>query len=478
MIPALNSKKHIARCLAMAIALSLIACPAALANKPSKVTVEAFQAEQLKMVVGKSVIVKASVPINRVSVADPEVADYVMLSPRQVYLTGKAPGTTNLTLWNNSHVMSIYDINVTIDVTSLKEEIHRIMPDEDQIRVSATRDAVTLSGTVNNSVNLSQILALAEYYAPDKVNNLMSVGGIQQVMLDVRVSEMTRTLAKNLGINTSQFSRDGANTSLGQTFIDDITANNEDGELYLTDAANAYFSIMTGPWGFTTAIDALKQQGVIKVLAEPTLICISGQNAQFLVGGEFPVPIPQAFGTTAIEWKPYGVGLDFTPTVLNNEKISMVVNPTVSQLDTSNTVNIEGSDIPALSTRRVTTTVELGDGQAFAIAGLLNEEVRNEVHKYPALGEIPILGALFRSTAYQRDETELVIIVVPHLVKPLNTADQPLPTDHYADPDDFELYLLGMIESDEPPARQAGGIPSPSLASKGGLEGEFGHTMP
>ena len=217
-------------------------------------------------------------------------------------------------------------------------------------------------------------------------------------------------------------------------------------------------------------------------MAEPTLITLSGRQASFLAGGEYPIPVPQAsYGAAivTIQYKPFGVALNFTPTVLSSGKISMLVAPEVSDLDFTQAVAIQGYLVPSLTTRRVSTTVELADGQSFAIAGLLKDEIREDVRKYPLLGDIPILGALFRSTNFQRNETELIIIVTPHLVKPVDMARQTLPTDSFVVPNDFEWYLLGTLEGTgrtTNPSPSSG--PPASLIRRGGMEGDFGHIMP
>jgi pilus assembly protein CpaC len=207
------------------------------------------------------------------------------------------------------------------------------------------------------------------------------------------------------------------------------------------------------------------------------LITVSGKSANFLAGGEFPIPVPQpGAGATAItvEYKPFGIGLHFTPTVLSNKKISMEVSPEVSDLDFSNAISISGFVIPAIATRKLSTTIELADGQSFAIAGLLKDDVREVISKYPIVGDIPVLGALFRSTAFQKKETELIVIVTPHLVKPLDMTKQTLPTDQFIDPDDFEFYLLGHMEGEEKP-----GSKSKSPQNRDPRpEGSVGHIVP
>src|SRR5207249_12080066 len=218
----------------------------------------------------------------------------------------------------------------------------------------------------------------------------------------------------------------------------------------LSQAINALFRFNSGSASWTGFIDALKQHNVVKILAEPSLVTLSGQEASFLAGGEFPYPVPQALGTTTIKFKQFGVAVLFKPTVLSNSKISVAVTPEVSELDFANAISIQGFLIPSITTRRASTVVELGDGQSFAIAGLLRDTVREQISKFPMLGDIPILGALFRSSSFQKNETELIIIVTPHLVKPLHVAKQSLPTDFYVEPNDLEFYLMGQTEGSSP----------------------------
>jgi pilus assembly protein CpaC len=222
---------------------------------------------------------------------------------------------------------------------------------------------------------------------------------------------------------------------------------------------------MSGSNQWTGIIDVLKGEGLIKILAEPTLIALSGQTASFLAGGEFPIPEIDDEGNIGVTYKSYGIELSFTPTVLNEKKIALKVTPAVSEIDYAAGLTIDGTPVPSLTTRRADTLVELGDGQSFAIAGLLKETTRETISKYPVLGDIPILGALFKSKSFQNQETELVIIVTPHLVKPLNMAEQSLPTDYYTEPDDAEFYLWGIF------GKSLEDVPS----EKGGLDGEFGH---
>jgi pilus assembly protein CpaC len=221
----------------------------------------------------------------------------------------------------------------------------------------------------------------------------------------------------------------------------------------------------------------LKEQGLVKVLAEPTLIALSGQEAKFLAGGEFPIPVPQGDDTITIDFKEFGVSLKFIPNVLSSEKINMKIAPEVSELDFTNSVNLSGFIVPSITTRRVATNIELADGQSFAIAGLLKENVREIVSKFPVLGDIPVLGTLFRSSSFQKNETELVVIVTPHLVKPLDMKKQTLPTDQYIEPDDLDFYLLGNIEGKGKTETEESPAPV-NMKKEGGMEGDFGNITP
>jgi pilus assembly protein CpaC len=291
-------------------------------------------------------------------------------------------------------------------------------------------------------------------------------------MLEVRVAEVSKQLLKQLGVNFTY----NNNNDFAAGFINNLVklVEPQDGNLMagplgllVSPSVNAFFRFNKGNSSWTGFIDALKEDGMLKVMAEPTLIALSGQKASFLAGGEFPVPIPQGLGTVGIEYKPYGVGLEFTPTVLENNKISIKVSPEVSDLDYSTAVVVEGFLIPGLITRRAATTVDLADGQSFAIAGLLNETVRDSYSRYPKLGEIPILGSLFRSRSFQKQESELVIVVTPRLVKPLDAQKLRLPTDFYIEPDDWDIYLWGYMEGK-----------ANDVMLKGELDGDFGPAIP
>lgn len=456
--------------------------------KPTPVSAQVTP-QTLEVVKGKSEIISLPVPAARVSIADPETADIVLLSPWQVYVTGKAPGVTSLTLWaRTGDLVGLYDIRVTADLAHLKEMLHRLLPSESDIRVMGTGDKITLSGTVTSAASLSTALELAETFAPEKVTNLLSVGGVQQVMLEVKIAEMHRTVLDRFGIDLAYaFKGDFAYSLLNNLFYLDPTRgaiSMGESAAVVNPARNGLFRMSSGGVTLTGFLDVLKQNGLVRMLAEPTLICRSGEDAQFLAGGEIPIPIPQGFGTIAIEYKQYGVQLVFSPTVVSGNLISLKVFPEVSELDYSNTIEISGMTIPAISTRRASTVVELGNGQSFAIAGLLHNSVRENMKKYPGLGEVPVLGTLFRSSEFSKQETELIIIVTPHLTKPLDVAQQKLPTDNFVEPTEMEFFFHGKMEGEKPaPAARIKPVSSTgtgdgSAQPATGMEGDFGHIIP
>lgn len=487
----IHTRAGAALCLILLIVIAAASvCEAA---APTSVSANHLSSRSLALTVGKSTIVESSDVVRRVSVAAPEIADTVVLTTRQIYVTGKASGVTTITIWSDANrISAVFDVEVTPDVVALREKIHQMFPGEQGVNVLATHDSITLSGSVGSAANLTQITRLAEAYAPvdkttskPRILNLLEAGGVQQVMLEVRVAEMSRSLIRRLGVNFNWIS----NGTFGISLLNNLSKLPATGwpgnPLSITDNVTWISQFTNGATTWTAFVDALKENGLTKILAEPTLITLSGRSASFLAGGEYPIPIPQSSsggGTIiTIEYKTFGVALNFTPTVLGNGKISMMVNPEVSDLDFSRGVSLQGYIIPSINTRRVSTVIELADGQSFAVAGLLKDELREVVSKYPVLGDIPILGVLFRSSNYQKNETELIVIVTPHLVKPVDMAKQTLPTDQFVDPDDFEFYLLGSLEGR---AKGEGTKPSaPSAAVPGvkkgsGLEGDFGYMKP
>lgn len=459
---------------AMVLAVAMLIGPAGAAAQVSFSGTDV--PESLEITVGKSVIVNTTGNVSRVSLADPTVADILLMSPTQIYLTAKKPGATNLTLWSGGdNVLAVYDLNCVPDVARLKEMLHMILPEETGIRVLPSGKTVALSGQVSSPASLQTAMNLARSAAGEGALNLLSVGGVQQVMLEVKVAEMSRSAMKRLGFNFNII--DGSD--IYYSFLNRLTYLDDKGQLLLSEHVNGAFTRNMGSMALSGFIDALKANGLVKILAEPNMICLSGQSANFLAGGEVPIPVPAGLGMTAIEYKPFGVGLKFTPTVIGEGRINLKVEPEVSELDYTRAIVANGFTIPAISSRRASTVIELGDGQSFAIAGLIKDTLRENVNKFPALGDVPVLGSLFRSSDFEKNESELVIIVSPKLVKPMDMVNQSLPTDGMQEPNDFEFYMMGLLEgysSDAQAASTSSAVPARQRRT--GFDGQFGHSLP
>jgi pilus assembly protein CpaC len=335
----------------------------------------------------------------------------------------------------------------------------------------------------------------------ERIVNLLEVGGGHQVMLEVRIAEMSRNLRRNLGTNFNVLDEFGGNIFSIQNMLGGLTGISPEWTASLADGTLESFLGMTevsqsvnlGVTGFGVSdgvyqffFEMMERNGLAKILAEPTLVARSGESASFLVGGEIPIPVLQGGDSDAItiEYKAFGVGLDFSPTVLSSNRILLTVKPEVSEPDFSQGTTFRGTTIPGFITRRAATTIELGDGQSFAIAGLLKDNVIESVEKYPILGDIPILGVLFRSTKFQKEETELVIIVTPRIVRPVPAGSLALPTDHFVEPNAAEWYLLARMEgsrllSPEEDEEQASAPQKTyrSMSTGGGIIGNAGHRV-
>lgn len=440
---------------------------------PTAITPQAqveLRAGDMVVPLNKSQVLRLERPFTDLSVGNAEIADVVALSDRSVYVLGKSLGATNLSIYGrNRQLLAVVDIVVTHDVQGLKDKLAELLPTE-SVEVRPAGDSVVLSGTVSNPDRLASAVAVSERYAPGKVTNLLRVAGSQQVMLAVRIAEVSRTTARELGIKPD-FTL-GQNDTFSFTTLDGL-------DITRFGAGLAHWT--AGFFTMDLLIDALEQKGVVKVLAEPNLIALSGDTANFLAGGEFPVPVAQDNNgdrsTITVEFKQFGVGLAFTPTVLDGDLINLVVSPEVSQIDDSNAVVLSGFRIPGLSTRRATTTVELRDGQSFAIAGLLQNDFQDQIRQVPGVGQVPVLGALFRSAEFQRRESELVIIVTPRLVKPVAAGSLRTPVDHFVPPSDLDLFLLGRTEA--PGSGVAPGEARAVLGAQagGGIAGTYGHII-
>ncbi len=414
----------------------------------------------LRLRVGHSKVLRSAFAITRISVADPEIADIILISEKEVYVNGLAPGVTNLSLWGKSRFTTA-TVTVEADVSLLKEKLHQILPKE-KIGVESAGDSVVLSGEVSGPIAQDTAISLAAPFAGgkrEKVINLLHVGGVQQVMCEVRLAEVSRSILDRMGINTTIASPSG-NFGVTNVAASSVAA-------VVSSLTNHAFAAASAPSNFvggagfkaggllwTMFFDVLKQKNLGRVLAEPNLVTTSGTEASFLAGGEYPIPVPQSGvggGTTiTIDYKKFGVMLAFTPTVLDEGKIAMKVSPEVSSIDpTLSIAYIPGSTtaVPGLRVRRLSTHLEVKDGQTFAMAGLLDDEDRNVISKVPLVGDVPILGNLFRSSNWQKQQTELVVLVTPHIAKPLAPNAARLPTDKWAAPSDAEMYLLGLDQA-------------------------------
>ncbi len=449
--------------------------PAAAASLKERMARQEIR-QVIRLRAGHSKVLRVPFAIIRISVADPEVADIVLTSEREIYINGLTPGVTNISLWGKGRFTSA-TVTVEGDVTLLKEKLAQVLPKE-KIAVEAAGDTIVLSGEVSGPIAQQTAVNLAAPFAggkKEKVVNLLHVGGIQQVMVEVRLAEINRSVGDRIGINFNLAQRGGQYFGISQlnnlTTVTDF-ARSFAGTTWTSNLSQSIQGLAgwrTGTVLWTLFFDLLKSQNLGRILAEPNLVTTSGQEASFLAGGEFPVPVPQQFQTITIEWKKFGVGLVFTPTVLDDGKISIKVAPEVSELDYTTAVTIQGTTVPGLTVRRMSSNVEVKEGQTFAIAGLLNDSHRNVVAKFPVLGDIPILGTLFRSVQFQRRETELVVLVTPYLVKPVTATATRLPTDKWIEPSDVEIYLLGRVQGRE---RNASSAPPPPAS--GTLPGKFG----
>lgn len=414
-----------------------------------------LHAGTLEVPLNKSQVVNADRPIAKAMIGNDAIADILPLTDRSIYVLGKKMGTTSLTLYDaRGRVIAVMDVAVGPDVETLQAQIDEVVPGE-KIVAKMSNESIVLTGTVSNPGAASRADQLARTYAGDKVVNLISVGSSQQVMLEVQFAEVDRTSGKELGISMFGNSTSGNFSSLsgkGSNLVPD--ANTGQGLLKL-DSITGMFGIFRqdfslGGLSLQGILNALETKGLSRTLAKPTLVALSGERASFLAGGEFPVPVAQSGSNTngnasiTVEFKSFGVSLAFTPTVLSDNTINMVVEPEVSEIDPTVSLTVGGISIPGLRTRRVSTTLELRDGESFAIAGLLQHDVKTNISQLPLLGSLPIIGTLFRSTRYQKGETELLIVVTPHLVQPIRPNQVRLPTDAVADPNEAKSFLLGQ----------------------------------
>ena len=396
--------------------------------------------ERLHLLVGRSLVISSPTRIRRISIADPSIADAVIVNPTQILVSGKAPGGVSLVLWNEVDQSQTFELFVDLDILTLSQRIHEVFPQE-PVRVEASKDLVMLSGRVSSKAVADKIMQVVTAVNP-KVISLIEVPPAprpDQILLEVKFAEVDRGALNQLGFNV--FSLPGSTTrTLGvagtqqfgpatlQGLQTDGKGNLQNVSLSFSDLLNLF--IFRPDINLGAAIKALQNRNLLQILAEPNLLTQSGKEANFLAGGEFPFPVVQGGGagtlpTVTIQFREFGVKLNFTPDVTEEGKIHLKVRPEVSALDFSNALQFQGTLIPALSTRRVEADVELDDGQGFAIAGLVDDRMTQVVNKIPALGDIPILGQLFRSRSTNKTKTELLVLVTPHRVKPFAAGQAP-----------------------------------------------------
>jgi pilus assembly protein CpaC len=428
----------------------------------------------LNVPMNRAVVVESDVPFAELNIANPGIADISTLSDRTIYVLGKTPGRTTLTLLApDGKLIANVEVQVSPDIAEFKERLQQILPGE-TIEVRTANDGIVLSGTVSSTAKLDRALDLANRYAPDRVSNLMSVGGTQQVMLKVRFAEMQRSVSKSLSasIGVSGGTNAGIHAGSGvlsnSAALTSVLAGNDIASPNPAEG-RATLGFSAGSLEFAVLLEALESKGVVRTLAEPNLTALSGQEAKFLAGGEYPIPVSSDNGSISVEYKPFGVELNFTPTVVDGDIINLQINAAVSSIDTTTTLQNNGFTINAFRRRETSTTVEMRDGESFAIAGLLQDDFRDLNGQVPWLGDIPILGALFRSAEYQRAQSELVIIVTPHLVSPTRGDALALPTDRVRIPTEKDLFLFGNVAG-----RQKGAA---GEVSRQDFNGSYGYVM-
>ncbi len=412
------------------------------ANEPNGLASD-HRASPIHLSAGKSVIVPLGNGLNRVSIANPEIADITLIRSRELYIVGKKSGATNIFLWTTAGKMTVIDVIVAIDTTSVALKLKELMPNETQIEVRSAGEAIVLTGQVADAVKVHRAMTIAEQHSGKKVINLMSVGEVPQVMLEVKVAEVSKKLTEKLG---AQFTSSGARGTFNYALIGNFLTG---GALSTINGIGAGAVLSKG--SEQLKLEAEIKNGLIKVLAEPNIIAVSGQEGAFLAGGKIFIPVPRVDGSgtvvTLVE-KEYGVGLTFLPTVLEGGKINLRVTPEVSELSLEGSTIKSGNStsvLPTISTRRASTTVQLMDGQSFAIGGLIKNNVTESISGLPFLSELPVLGALFRSSEFMNDRSELMFIVTPRLVNPLMQVSA-LPTDRFTPPSRAEFLLNGQLE--------------------------------
>jgi pilus assembly protein CpaC len=457
---------------------------------------EVADVQRVKVILNKSRTFRLDVPFSSI-VSGSDIIEVKALSDQLIYILGKKTGTTNVLLFDASmRQIGIIDVEVTVDTANLEHNI-RASTGTQGIRVSASEGQVVLSGTAADAVAAERAVAIANGALPkgEQVVNAMAVAAPQQVMLEVRFLEVFRQSGRDLGVNL--FGANASGSQVGVSGLGNVVRGGRRGNPGLPPSPNGLPDLVTAgtlasglaPYGslltqvmklsngttLDALITALETKGALRRLAEPNLLALSGDTARFLAGGEFPVPVPSSsssgFPTISIEYKKFGVELGFVPTVLSRGVINLRVEPSVSELDFANAVTIAGTTVPSLTRRDARTTVELRDGQSFAIAGLLQSRNRQDISQLPWIGSVPVLGTLFRSSSYQQEETDLVIIVTPRLIAPVVPGQRlASPLDSRLPANDVDFFLNGQVE-----VRKRY---NDYVNSGGEVKGPYGHLIP
>jgi pilus assembly protein CpaC len=458
-------------------------------------------AEDFVIPLNRSRLISTGPEIGEAMIANPDIADIHVHSAHRISVIGISRGVTTLRIMDKKgNVIQSVGISVTYDLPEIRKALREFLPSEN-IGVELVNTNLALIGEVSSATVVDRALEIASQFVVQDKNansnqqtpknstanraaivNLLQVTSGQQVMLRVRVGEIRRTALKRLGVNLQQFSRNGnfsgfGATGQGITAMADADLNPTGTIGAFPTSATSHFGILgavlnRGSFGVGATLEALETDGLFKLLAEPNLVALSGEKAEFLAGGEIPVPVPQFGGggtnnaNVIIDYKPFGVSVSFVPYVLTDNRIRLSVLPEVSELSNENSVTLNGFNIPAFTTRRAKTTVELSPGESFMIAGLLRDDVTSALRQLPGVNEIPILSALFRSTEFQKNESELVIAVTPYLVDPLKSSDVRLPTDEFRPPSNMEMFFYGALSSIAHGERKVSQTPS--------LEGPIG----
>jgi len=450
------------------------------------------RATRITVTVGKSQDLTTEHSFSDIMVGDPTVADVNPLTDHTLSILGKKIGTTRVTVYDqDKKAVQIFDVQVSYDVSGLAIEIaHLAGPG---IKIAAIDKHIILSGTAPDAATLDRVVTITRQFDPDVVNTV-SVMQQQQVMLEVRFIEASRQASRELGVQWNGFSNhalgnvgdqvpsaqlpvtgQGLNISPSQLTVSPLVA----GGVLSGSAPFGFFisQLLGGKNTLQMSIDALEQRGLARSLAEPNLVALSGDTASFLAGGQIPIPVVGSLGAVSFGYQPYGVGLSFTPTVLKDGLINLIINPEVSEIDTNHTVTVAGTSVPGLIVRKASTTLELRDGQSFMLGGLLQNSNSTAQDQLPWVGDVPVLGALFRSSQYQKNETDLVIIVTPHIIHPMRPSDQiHTPLDNSLPGNDVDFFLMGKSEVSPSLARLAvGAVDRPyvghilDLPRKGGV---------